>query len=52
MWNNRKRPKLKECEYDVGDINPVDWENILRHNKDRKYKYIYVESVQIQITPL
>ena len=26
--------------------------NILKHNKDRKYRYIHVGSVQVQITQL
>ena len=44
--------EIKDCEYDVGDISLINQENILKHNKDRKYKYIHVGSVQIQITPL
>ena len=42
--------EIKDCEYDVGEVNLINWENILKHNKDRKYRYIYVGSVQIQIT--
>ena len=44
--------EIKDCEYDVGEVNLINWENILKHNKDRKYKYINVGSVQVQITPL
>ena len=44
--------EIKDCEYDVGEVNLINWENILKHNKDRKYRYIHVGSVQIQITPL
>ena len=39
----------KDCEYDVGEVNLINWENILKHNKDRKYKYIHVGSAQFQI---
>ena len=44
--------EIKDCEYDIEEVNLINWENILKHNKDRKYRYIYVGSVQIQITPL
>ena len=44
--------EIKGCEYDVGEVNLINWKNILKHNKDRKYRYIYVGSVQAQITPL
>jgi len=44
--------EIKYCEYDVGEVNLIHWENILKHNKDRKYRYIHVGSVQVQITPL
>ena len=44
--------EIKDCEYDVREVNLINWENILKHNKDRKYKYIHVRSVQVQITPL
>ena len=43
--------EIKDCEYDVGEVNLINWENILKHNKARKYMYIHVESVQVQITP-
>ena len=36
----------------MGEVNFINWENILKHNKDRKYTYINVESVQLQIAPL
>ena len=44
--------EINDCEYDVGEVNLINEENILKHNKDRKYRYIHVGSVQIQITPL
>ena len=44
--------EIKYCEYDVGEVNLINWEDILKHNKDRKYKHIHVGSVQVQITPL
>ena len=44
--------ETKDCEYDIGEVNLINWKNILKHNKDRKYKYIHVGSVQVQITPL
>jgi len=42
--------EIKDCEYDVGEINLINWENILKHNKDRKYRYIHVGSVQVHYT--
>jgi len=44
--------EIKDCEYDVGEVNLINWESILKHNKDSKYRYIHVRSVQVQITPL
>ena len=44
--------EIKDCEYDDGEVNLINWENILKYNKDRKYRYIHVGSVQIQTTPL
>ena len=44
--------EIKNCEYDVGEVNLINWENILKHNKDREHKYIHVGSVKVQITPL
>ena len=44
--------KMKDCEYDVGEVNLINCENILKHNKERKYRYIHVRSIQVQITPL
>ena len=44
--------EIKDCEYGVGEVNLINWENILKHNKDRKYGYIHVRSVQVQITLL
>ena len=44
--------EIKDCEYDGGKVNLINWENILKHDKDRKYKYIHVRSVKVQITPL
>ena len=37
--------EIKYCEYDIDEVNLINWENILRHNKDRKYRYIHVGSV-------
>ena len=39
--------EIKDYEYDVGEVNLISWENILKHNKDRKYRYIQVGSVQV-----
>ena len=39
--------EIKKCEYDVGEVNLINWKNILKHNKDRKYRYIHVGSVQV-----
>ena len=36
----------------MGEVNLVNWKNFLKHNKDKKYRYIHIESVQVQITPL
>jgi len=36
----------------MGEVNLINWENILKHNKDRKYRYIHVRSVQMQVIPL
>jgi len=44
--------EITDYEYDVGEVNLINWENILTHNKDRKYMYIHGESVQVQIAPL
>ena len=44
--------EINDCEYDVRAVNFINLENILKHNKDRKYKYIHVGSVQVQIMPL
>ena len=44
--------EIKDCKYDVGEVNLINWKNIIKHIKDRKYRYIHVGSVQIQITPL
>ena len=44
--------ETKDCEYDMGEVNLINWENILKPHKDRKYRYIHVGSVQVQITPL
>ena len=38
---------IKDCEYDVGEVNLINLENILKDNKDKKCRYIYVGSVQI-----
>ena len=44
--------EIKNCEYDVGEVNLINWENNLKYNKDKKYRYIHVGSVQVQITLL
>jgi len=44
--------EIKNCKYDVEEVNLINRENVLKHNKDRKYRYIHVGSVQVQITPL
>ena len=44
--------EIKYYECDVGEVNLINWENILQHNKNEKYKYIYVGSIQVQITPV
>ena len=44
--------EIKDREYDVGEVNLINWKNILKHNKDRKYRYIHIGSVQVQVTPL
>ena len=37
--------EIKDCEYDVGEVNLINWENILKHNKDQKYRYIHIGSM-------
>ena len=44
--------EIKDCEYDGGEVNVINWENIFKHNKDRKYTYMHVGSIQVQVTPL
>ena len=44
--------EIKDCEYDVEEVNLINGENILKHKKDRKYRYIHVGTVQVQLTPL
>ena len=44
--------EIKDYKYDVGKVNLINWEDILLHNKDRKYRHIHVGSVQVQVTPL
>ena len=44
--------EIKDYEYDVGEVNLINWESMLKHKKDRKYRYIHVRSVQVQIIPL
>jgi len=34
--------EIKDCEYDVGEVNFINWENIPKHNKDKKYKSVQV----------
>jgi len=28
--------EIKDCEYDVGEVNLINWKNILKYNKDQK----------------
>jgi len=44
--------EIKDCRYNVGEVNLINGKNILQHNKDRKYCYIHVGNVQVSITPL
>ena len=44
--------EIKDCEHEVGKINLINHENIVRNNKNKKYKYIQVGSVEVQITLL
>ena len=44
--------EIKDCEYDIGEVKLINWENILKHNKDRKYTYIHIGNAQVQITLL
>jgi len=37
--------EIKNYEYDVGEVNLINWENFPKHNKDGKYRYTYVGSV-------
>ena len=37
--------EIKDCECDVEEVNLINWKNILKHHKDRKYRYIHVGSV-------
>jgi len=34
--------EIKDRGYDVREVNLINWENILKHNKDRKCRYIHV----------
>jgi len=43
--------EIKHCEYDVGEVNLINWKNILKHDKYWKYRHIYVGSIQVQIIP-
>jgi len=44
--------EMKDCEYDAREVNLINLENIRKRIKDKKYIYIHVESVQVQITHL
>ena len=44
--------EIKDCEYDIVEINLINWKNVLKRNNGRKYRYIHVGRVQVQITPL
>ena len=52
MQDDGRRFRDNDCEYEVGKVNLINWKNILKHNKHRKYRYIHVRSVQVQITQL
>ena len=39
--------EIKDCEYEVGEIILINYENILKNNKNNKYKYMHIGSVQI-----
>ena len=34
--------RLSFCEYDLEDVILINWENIFKHNEDRKYKYTHI----------
>lgn len=44
--------EIKDCEYDVGEVNLINWKNVLKYNHDKKYKHIHVGCIQVQISPL
>ena len=44
--------EIKDSEGDMEKVNLINYENILKHNKDRKYRYIHIGSVQVEITQL
>jgi len=44
--------KIKDWDYDVGEVNVINWGNILKHNKDKTYRYFHVRSFHDQLTPL
>mgnify|MGYP000988156972 CR=1 FL=1 len=44
--------EVRECETEVGEINLINYDNIVKNNKNGEYKYIHIGSIQIQITPL
>ena len=44
--------EIKDCEYYVWEVNLIKWKNLLKRHKDRKCRYIYTGSVQVQIAPL
>ena len=52
MWNDGRQSRNQTPWVWLGEVNLINWKNILKHNKDRKYQYIHVESVQVQIAPL
>ena len=44
--------EIKEYEFEVGEVNLINQDNILMRNKDRRYKCIKIRSVQVPITAL
>ena len=41
--------EIKNCVCDVGEVNLINWEYILKHNKDRKYRYSMLEVFKFKL---
>jgi len=39
--------EIKDCKYDVKEVNLINCKIILKHNKDIKYIYIHIRNVQV-----